>query len=80
MSFDPHASTGSCNQCRDYGGWIATMMGDRRQWIYGWCLRHRQLATQPLQGCAHFDQVVPVRTAPLVWSREPGQAPADAAG
>lgn len=75
--FNPHAtSSHSCNQCTHYGGWIATMEGDRRAWIYGWCLRHQQVATQPLLGCAHFDQVQPVRTAPVVWTGDPTQAPA----
>jgi len=70
--YKPHKTAGCCNQCSRFGGWIATLEGDRRQWLYGWYMRHRQLATQPLQGCAHFDQAVPVRTRPLVWSREPG--------
>lgn len=79
MSYDPHTTAGSCNQCSHYGGWVPTIVGGRRQWIYGWCLRHRQMATQPLLGCAHFNQVEPARTAPIVWSTAVGQPPAPGA-
>ena len=51
------------------------MIGAKRTWIYGWCLRARQLSTQPLQGCADWTQVFPARTSPIVWTRDPPGAP-----
>ena len=71
-----HVNKGSCNQCEHYGGWIPTMIGVKRTWVYGWCLRHRQLSTQPLLGCAFWAQVVPARVAPIVWTRDPPGAAA----
>ena len=44
----PHNTKGSCNQCEHYGGWIPTMISVKRTWVYGWCLRARQLSTQSL--------------------------------